>query len=415
MKRLFPRAVPEALIALLFFGAACSPTSNVKPGAPVLTTLSIVEPSGTRWDVTSDTKDCPTSYAEGQDCDPTAYALCELGKNVVCHCDSTDMCDPTKGSLVCTYAPGSVAVALFDRLLDTTPFDASTTVASLTLDPPNAMSSAATDYSSAGSTTGLVFPVFFGVMGPTITISGAPALPTDSTVTFALDPTTVRAKDGKTPFTGGGPLKNGTIAFKTGPFTASITVPTPPPPMDMGSDMGMAPACPDAGAMMPEMDGGVDAPAIDGGVDAPAIDGGAPDVGVSVDAGIPADAGVAADTGIPTDAGNAADAGTMTPPSMDVTADMKTGAVTITFSSPVDMTILDHIKFTEDGQAFSDVVVTMPDATMMQTFPTTTVAYAPKDIWAPGKTYVVTVDAMAADIFGAKLGMDVSQSFTMAK
>ncbi|HVU52452.1 MAG TPA: Ig-like domain-containing protein [Polyangia bacterium] len=379
---------------MLFLG--CSPSSNPKPGAPVLTTLSIVEPAsagGSRWDVTKDTPSCPATYADGQDCDPTAFAICELDKNVVCHCDGTDMCTPTKGSLTCTYAPGSVVVALFDRILDTTAFDTKTPVATLTTDPANPAASAAADYSSAGSMTGLVFPDFFGVTGPTITLSGAPALPVDSTVTFVLDMNTVRAKDGKTAFTGSGPLANGTIAFKTGDFTVvSIAVPTAPPPMDMGGDMTpAAPTCPDA-AMPMEMDAGADA-----------AEGGTPDAEASGDGGTP-------------DAGASADAGAATPPSTDVPANMDTGTVTITFSNPVEMAVLDHITFTEDGQPFTAVTVKSPDTTMMMTFPVTTIVYAPKTTWAHGKTYVVTVDPTAEDVFGAPLGgQGASATFTMAK
>jgi hypothetical protein len=396
-------------MALLFLGGACSPSSNVKAGAPVLTSLTIVEPDGTphgtRWDVTADTQNCPTEYAEGKDCDPGPFAVCELDKNVVCHCVAKDMCDPsikpdaaaTLGTLNCTYAPGSMVIATFDRLLDTTPFDGMQTVASLAATPTTA-AVAATDYTSSGTSTGLVFTqwsaftgnFFADITGPTIAMTGTPALPVDSTVTFSLTQDVVRAKDGKTSFTGAGPLlTDGKIAFKTSSFTASITVPAPPPPMDMGGSMMMSTGCP--GMMMPEMDAGAGDAGSDGGV----ADGGASDAGASADAGMM----------------------TMTtPPSTDVPADMNMGAVTITFSNPVDATILDHIKFTEDGQAFTDVAVTMPDKTMMMDFPVTTVGYAPKTAWAAGKTYTVTVDSKATDVLGkTMLGMDVSQSFTMAK
>jgi hypothetical protein len=36
-------------------------------------------------------------------------------------------------------------------------------------------------------------------------------------------------------------------------------------------------------------------------------------------------------------------------------------------------------------------------------------------MWEAGSTYDVTVDAMAADVLGAKLGTAVSATFTMAK
>src|SRR3954454_12291325 len=108
MKRLFPRAVPETLIAaLMLFGAACSPTSEVTPGAPVLNSLSLIDPNGNHlFDVGPDTGPC-ASNAEGGDCDPSK-PVCEIGANVVCLCNAKDMCDPTikgpdtGGTLSCT-------------------------------------------------------------------------------------------------------------------------------------------------------------------------------------------------------------------------------------------------------------------------------------------------------------------------
>ena len=258
MKRLFPRAIPEALIALSLLGGACSPSHEVKPGAPVLNMLSIIDPAGNRVDVTKDTLPCPTAYAEGQSCDPTV-SVCELDANVACQCVVTDMCAPTVGTLNCTYPPLSTVVAVFDRLLDTTPFEPATTASVATLvGVPATTATTAADYTSTGSTTGLVFPVFYGTLsGPHIALSGAPALPTDDTVTITLDMATVLAKDKKTPFTGVGLLADGKIAFKTSSFGANITVPMPSAPMDMsGGGMAMCPVLEmDAGAS----DAGADA------------------------------------------------------------------------------------------------------------------------------------------------------------
>jgi hypothetical protein len=460
MKRLFPRAVPEALVVLMLVGGACAPSSNVTPGAPVLKTLTIVSPNGTphgtRYDVTPDTQLCPTTYAEGKDCDPTGFAICELGANVVCHCDGTDMCDPKKGTLTCTYDPQSYVVATFDRILDTTAFDAKKTVATLVA-MPTSTAVAATDYTSSGSSTGLVFtqwsaPAFTGgyfadIVGPTIAMTGSPAVPTDSTVTFTLDPTLVQAKDGKTPFTGKGPLMDGIVAFKTSGFSASITVPAPPPPMDMSGGSTAPMTCPDAGTTSnmdgstsetgsdAGTDGGSDSGSnADGGVDGDAAaseggsEGGTTDAGtdtvVTLDAGTDAATDTGTDAIVTVDAGSdavvatdaaadaasdaAAEAGT--PPSTDVPADMNMGTIEIDFTNPVDMTVMDHIKITEDGQAFTDF--TGPDPT--KDFPTTAVKITPKTMWAAGKTYVVTVDADAADVLGKKLGAPVTASFTMS-
>jgi hypothetical protein len=385
MTRLFPRAVPETLIALMFLGGACSPSSNVKSGAPVLTALSIVDSSNHNnhfADVTADTPSCAMGAAEGKDCDP-GTAVCELDMNVVCKCVAKDMCDPsinpdaavTGGTLNCTFQPLSAVLATFDRLLDTTPFTAGTTVATLTANPATA-AKAATEYNSAGSPTSLVFTMFFNAPGgPSIVTSGDPAVPVDSTVTVALLKTLILAKDGKTQFTGSNLLADGKIAFKTSSFEASITVPAPPPPMSMGMGMMMM-GCPDA-SMPPagEPDGGTDAG------------------GTSNDAG-------AADAGAPP-----------TPPSTDVPADMNMGAITITFTNTVNKDVLDHIKITENGQSFTDFTTSMD--TM---FPTSTVKLVPNTMWKAGKTYVVTVDQDAADVLGAKLGPNgvAMASFTMS-
>src|SRR4051812_37496465 len=125
MKRLFPRAVPETLIAFLLFGGACSPTSEVAPGAPVLTSLSLVGPDGSHLvDVTPDPPTCDIGAEEGKDCDP-GKPVCEIGANVVCQCVAKDMCDPTisadaavtGGTLNCTYPTTTTVLAVFDRLL----------------------------------------------------------------------------------------------------------------------------------------------------------------------------------------------------------------------------------------------------------------------------------------------------------
>jgi hypothetical protein len=109
------------------------------------------------------------------------------------------------------------------------------------------------------------------------------------------------------------------------------------------------------------------------------------------------------------DAG-ASDAATTPPPSTDVPADMNMGEISIAFNNPVPKTVLTHIKLTEDGKPFTAFNAPMDDA-----FPTATVKLTPKTTWAAGKTYVVTVDKDAADVFGAKTGAEATASFTMSK
>jgi hypothetical protein len=401
MKRLFPRAVPQALTALLLLGSACNPSSNVQPGAPHLISLSLVDPSGNRVDVTADTLPCEPGATDGTDCD-AAKPSCEMGANVVCQCVAKDMCDPTidhdasvtTGTLNCTFPPLTKVVATFDRLLNTAPFEAITMapVATLTSAPPPPMMvalTAAADYTSTGSTTGLVFPMF-GIGGPTIALTGTPAVPTSSTATFELLKSTVQAKDGKTPFTGEMLLADGKIAFKTSGFAvASISTPAAPAPMDMSASAPMAMGCPDAGAP------------VDAGADADT------DAGVSMDAAV---ASMDAASDAP------AVAPTATP---DVPSDMNKGAITITFTNTVGAipplaagkTILDHITVTENDVLFTDIV--LPDP--MKDLPAASLTITPKTTWAPGKKYTVTVDGTAADVIGTTLGGHaVSASFTMS-
>jgi hypothetical protein len=410
MKRLFPRAVPEALLGLLAIAGSCAPSDNVPPGAPVLTSLTIVDPSGSKVSVTSDTPACASGAAEGTDCDP-GTSVCELG-NVICNCVAKGMCDPTikagdamtGGTLNCTFASMSTVVATFDRLLYTVPFVANTPVAALTA-TPTTTATAATAYTSSGATVGLFFPDFFGIPnGPSIAVTGNPALPAGSTVTLALDKANVLAKDGKTPFTGiKGPIIDGTISFKTAAFSAGITVPSAPPPMAMAPAMM---GCPDSGMAAAGADAAADANAEAGteaGSDA-STDGGAE---VGVEAG--AEAGGATDAGSATsDAGGTTDAAadavsTAAPISMNM------ASITINFTNPVGMDVLSHVTMTEDGADFTAFAVPMS-----QTFPNAVVTLNPTTAWAAGKTYSITVDKSAADVLKETLGTAVSSMFTMS-
>jgi len=418
MKRLFPRAVPEALLGLLAFAGSCAPSSNVQPGAPVLTSLTIGDPSGSKVSVTADTAACPSGAAEGKDCDP-GTSVCEVD-NAICSCVAKGMCDPTikagdattGGTLNCTFAPMSTVVATFDRLLYTAPFEAKTPVAML-MAMPTTTAAAATAYQSSGATIGLVFPDFFGVPnGPSIAVTGNPALPTSSTVTIALDKSNVLAKDGKTPFTGKGLLADGTISFKTGSFSASITVPAPPAPMAPPPAMG----CPDAGmAAAGGADGGTDAATeagaeagVEAGTDAGAEAGA--DAGVSHDAGgeARAEAGVS-DAGGATETGEAADAAADVA-STDVPSGMSMASITLNFTNPVGMDILGHVTMTENGAPFTAFGINMT----MQTFPSAVVTLNPTTAWAAGKTYSITIDMSAADVLMKTLGAPVSANFTMS-
>jgi hypothetical protein len=271
MKRPLPRLEVLGLTAALALVSSCSPNNSVQPGAPVLTELSVVEPGAsgpTLTTVTASTLSCPAGTAEGGSCTPgPATAVCEaLTTNNLCRCVATPMTaaappaatdagvdggtdagakagadagaadaappPPAGGSWSCSFAPTSMVLYVFDRVLYTAPLDPGdaaglTTLATTTFLPPAPAIALLGDYASNGSPNEVIFPLLgdFRSDGPSILFSGVPALPTSSTVTVTLDPTKVLAKDGRTPFVGMSLLKDGIISFVTQPFTAVVAGP----------------------------------------------------------------------------------------------------------------------------------------------------------------------------------------------
>jgi hypothetical protein len=379
----------------------------VKPGAPVLKQVTIVEytPAGpSTTDITGDVPECETGVTGGDTCrlvDETPSdggvpdgglakadpALCKTATNDWCRCQGDPSASEVSEWNCAPFAPTSLVIATFDRLIDTTPFESDggikpEEIAALTATPtPPTAFSPLVDYSSTGTPTSLVFAVyspnwgnfvtgnpndnFYRWAGPSIEVMGAPALPSGSTISVDLNKMNVRAKDGKTAFTGMGLLADGAIKFKTAPFTAEI-----------GSPHGeeLPPADPDAGT------------------------GATPDGGVT-------DAAVA---------DGSADAGPKAPPPTTgpVPSDMNMDAVVITFNNLVDMdAISGHITVTEDGKPFTAFTLVAADKAI-KTTPTVTIT--PDTAWAAGKEYTVTVDANAADLTGVKLGETVAHTFVMA-
>jgi hypothetical protein len=396
MRRWFPRlADPAFLAAGAALLAACSPTSNVPPGPPVLTSMSILE-AGSRTDITADTGPCAASVKEGDNCDPK-LPVCQQPPSF-CHCVakpagdcSIDMSDATTGgSWVCHYGPFVGVLAVFDRLLDRDPLDGGkggprADIASMTFPPPAPSPSVtpSTSYSPNGSSMGLVFNNFAGITGPSLMVSGTvpgammqvlDATPSGTAITVALDPTVVLSVDGKQSFTATGPIQDGQITFaSTAGFWASITVPN-----------GPAPPPPDAGT--PTDDGGVD-----GGVD---------DGGTAVDAGAPPCVPPA-----PT-------------PTYPVTSP-DSEAVKITFGNQIDVaTILDHITVTANGTpiAATDLVMNASAAFTLHggvgPINLAGATIAPKTSWPVSATIEVIIDATASDVFGVTLGAANSASFT---
>ena len=392
-------------------GAAARRAATSNPGAPVLTSLTIVDAERARHASTSraDTADVRRAAPPKARTATRPPAVCELDANVVCTCAAKDMCDPTikadaaatGGTLNCTFAPMSTVLATFDRLLDTTPFeaeDARSPRSRRDADdarrrrPPTTRRPARRRGSSSRISSALA-------NGSAASPSrGDPALPTGATVTFALDKANVLAKDGKTPFTGNDLLADGIIAFKTAAFAASITVPAPPPPpapMDMGGAM-MPMGGPDAGTPT-QLDGRRrgrhgrrrrrrrrDAAAserqrADGGTDA---------------ARTPARARRRPKPASPTRAARrrpARAAARRRRRAVDRRPSRhEHGRHHDHLHEPrAGMDVLAHITITEDGKPFTDFdAVDGPGASR-----TPTVTLMPETTWAAGKTYEVTVDA----------------------
>ena len=128
-------------------------------------------------------------------------------------------------------------ISTFDRLLDTTPLapgpvayggvGAAETVTAAA--SPGGATPVLTDYTSNGFPVGLLLPLFgayyyqnFRLDGPSLFTIPEMAFPSDAIVTLKLTGTLVRAKDGKTPFTGDGELLLGILSFATSAFEGAV-------------------------------------------------------------------------------------------------------------------------------------------------------------------------------------------------
>jgi hypothetical protein len=231
MKRPLRRFEVICLAAALGGGGACTPNNSVKPGAPVLIQVSIVEGGGTTvTNIPPGEPACAADAVAGNPCATDAgTTMCELPTSVWCQCgaDGTWACNP--------FSTTSNVMFVFDRLLNGEPLvaaDGGTTMAGATLTAATPISYT-TDYASNGSPGELIFGSPFVLndvrsVGPNIFVTPNPALPAGSVVTATLDPATVMAKDGHTPFTDNGQFGGGTVTFATALFSASIVPPSPP-------------------------------------------------------------------------------------------------------------------------------------------------------------------------------------------
>src|SRR5436190_8460364 len=217
MKRSFPPPAREALFGaialatLLGLGTACEPDNNVQPGAPVLTTMIMIGPGGATTTVTKDTPDCPPGIVGSEACDPSMDTLCKHPAPGWCNCVA-DMADMTMGAWDCSDVGVLAVVAIFDRLLDTAPFDAKYPdgiTNAMTATTPSASApqfQVISDYASTGTPMGVnpLFATFvFGNprnTGPSLFAMPDPAFPSSAAVTLQLEAAQVHAKDGTTAF-----------------------------------------------------------------------------------------------------------------------------------------------------------------------------------------------------------------------
>jgi hypothetical protein len=223
-------------VGLLIAGsAACEPDNSVKPGAPELIQFTIVQGGMTATTVKSDTPDCDTAIKTSDACNPEMDGLCRLASaDNWCTCVADSPETTTMGTWNCDpFANVTAVIAVFDRLLDTAPFepgDAPVTGVMTTGATPAVPIAA--DYSATGDQNGLLFnffgPLFFGNFradGPSLFGVADPEFPSGMKVSVSLQADKVHAKDGKTPYKGSGQLQGGTLIFTMAPFTAAILPP----------------------------------------------------------------------------------------------------------------------------------------------------------------------------------------------
>ncbi|HXJ19764.1 MAG TPA: Ig-like domain-containing protein [Polyangia bacterium] len=376
MKRPLRRFEVIYLAAVLGGGGACTPNNSVKPGAPVLIQVSIVQAGSPVTNIPPGEPACTAMAGDPCHTDAATTMCQQAATSVWCQCvanpapmapgpsctdagaagatGTTDAggadagaaggmggaadngdASPPDGTWSCNpFSTSSSVMFVFDRLLDGEPLvaaDGGTTTAGATMTAGATPIVYTTDYASNGSPGELIFgsPYILNdvrSVGPNIFVMPAPALPAASVVTTALVPSMVLAKDGKTEFTDNGQFGGGMVTFATAPFSASITPPSPPP--------------------------------------------------------LPADAGACA-------APN-------TTVALDATA-------TITFTSLVDPTaLMSAVTVTAGGTAVPFTLTSMDNLN---------VTVAPMDMWPANSTITITVAAAATDMNGEMLGTPVTQDF----
>src|SRR5215471_2638535 len=232
--------------AVIALATTCNPSNNVKPGAPVLTEVLIIENGSSGTVIPAGTVDCPAATTDGGDCDLTIPICRFTSASNWCRCvqntppappapppncsdggaadggadasddagagsstsddASSDVPALPPGSWNCAaFAPNSQVLFVFDRVLYTPPLDpdnvpdgGTLNVAKSTIAPtPTSTVTTSTDYASNGSPKEVIFPLFGDLRtdGPSVLVSAQPELPGGSTITIGLDTTKVRSEE----------------------------------------------------------------------------------------------------------------------------------------------------------------------------------------------------------------------------
>jgi hypothetical protein len=447
MKRSFPRAVTEVvgLVGLLVLAnVGCSPDNDVKPGAPVLTTMSIVEPDGTRFDVTPEATLCDTALKDGDSCDPEMDSICHTADFVWCKCNpvpeptppeeppcTPDQADADAGSAdggasdaAASDAGAADAGASDAGAVDVGASDDATADAGAS-DDATADASASDDAgaSDAGEVAApkgtwscksfapgsTVIATFDRLIGTTTLGSpeGSDSLVT-ATVKTAVTPApttlTVYEPNGSTgglifPLFGENPGPNLKItAQPSWPGSNVVTVALSKTKV-LAKD-GKTPFA-SSGAITDGILSFATVP-FSGSVTVPPNAFPPPE---ETDAGTDggADASEASDAGASDASEDASDASNPDacvppppPPPEPTTALADMTPATIAFNAPVDPTaIVSHVHITANGKAYDDQVDVTADAT--------SVTITPKTAWAKSTMFDITVDDTAVDIFGDKI------------
>jgi hypothetical protein len=232
--------------AAIALATSCTPNQGVKPGAPVLAEVVIIENGMTASAIHAGATDCDAALTAGSACDPVNDTSCHVPSgNNWCRCDAMSSmwkCDP--------FSPISTVDFVFDRVLDSTPLDpgdagGGISGISTSMFAPAAASTIATsvDYVANGSPKEVIFPLLGDLRtdGPNLLVTPSPTLPAavpgGTAVTIGLDKTKVLAKDGKTPFASPAPFADGSFTFMVASFSATFTS-QPTPPTDDAGTMG---------------------------------------------------------------------------------------------------------------------------------------------------------------------------------